>query len=283
MIVPKCISEQLLYNTVRIQTKNSYGTGSFFKFKIDDKNSVIVIITNKHVVNNNPREEVQFSLHTCNEKGEPDSNVEITLNAEWKFHPSQDLCYCYAADLFRATEQVCKKTAFVISNEETIVPNQMQLEDLNALEELVMVGYPVALRDEINNYPVFRRGYTANPPSVDFNMPGIGLVDMACFPGSSGSPIYVLNETGYRKKSGEYVLGGQRILLLGFLVSIPIYSAVGKMIQQALPVQQTQIAPSIQVATNLGYYIKSSQLSAFKTMITNDVLAEQAKGINKNG
>lgn len=54
-----------------------------------------------------------------------------------------------------------------------------------------MVGYPIGLADARNNYPIFRKGYTAAHPAVDFNEDGIGLVDMACFPGSSGSPIYI--------------------------------------------------------------------------------------------
>lgn len=57
-----------------------------------------------------------------------------------------------------------------------------------------MLGYPIGLADARNNYPIFRKGYTAAHPAVDFNEDGIGLVDMACFPGSSGSPIYILNE-----------------------------------------------------------------------------------------
>lgn len=73
-----------------------------------------------------------------------------------------------------------------MANDESIMATKEKLKDLSALEELVMVGYPIGLSDTRNNYPIFRKGYTSAHPAVDFNDDGIGLVDMACFPGSSG-------------------------------------------------------------------------------------------------
>ena len=35
-----------------------------------------------------------------------------------------------------------------------------KIKELSALEELVMVGYPIGLSDVRNNYPIFRKGYT---------------------------------------------------------------------------------------------------------------------------
>ena len=72
-----------------------------------------------------------------------------------------------------------------------------------------MVGYPIGLYDKINNLPIFRKGYTACHPSIDFNRKGIGLIDMACFPGSSGSPIYVLNEGLVKSKNGALYVGNR--------------------------------------------------------------------------
>lgn len=74
---------------------------------------------------------------------------------------------------------------FYIADDAGILATDEKIKDLSALEELVMVGYPIGLADARNNYPIFRKGYTAAHPAVDFNEDGIGLVDMACFPGSS--------------------------------------------------------------------------------------------------
>jgi len=67
MMKPQTTSEQMLFSTVRlVASNNSTGTGFFFNFTFDGNKTVPVIITNKHVVNNNQKEEVKFFLHTKN-------------------------------------------------------------------------------------------------------------------------------------------------------------------------------------------------------------------------
>lgn len=42
------------------------------------------------------------------------------------------------------------------------------MNKLDAMEDVIMVGYPVGLWDSVNNRPIFRRGITATDPKVDF-------------------------------------------------------------------------------------------------------------------
>ena len=181
---PVGISENMMYNTVRLETGNGSGTGSFFNFQIGES-IVPVIITNKHVINYNPSETATFFLHTANDNGEPEGNLKISFSTNWIFHDEKDICYCYINPLLHEIKRRYSKDIFFIANDESIIPNKEKLQELNALEELVMVGYPIGLWDSRNNYPIFRKGYTANHPAIDFNEDGIGLVDIACFPGSS--------------------------------------------------------------------------------------------------
>ena len=141
------------------------------------------------------------------------------------------------------------------------------LEELSALEELVMVGYPIGLWDKNNNFPIFRKGYTASHPAIDFNESGIGLVDMACFPGSSGSPIYILNEGGYKDKVGNLNWGQSRIIFIGTLFSGPIYDATGKLVVTDIPTSNQVVESYTGIMVNLGYYIKSSEILEFKNII----------------
>ena len=54
---PKTISECLMFSTVRLEAEDrSSGTGFFYTYNIDDENICQVLVTNKHVVNNNPEE-----------------------------------------------------------------------------------------------------------------------------------------------------------------------------------------------------------------------------------
>lgn len=264
---PISISERMMFNTVRlVASDRSSGTGYFYNFVIDNK-IVPVIITNKHVVNYNSNETMTFYLHLCNGENESNESYQVTLTLNWIFHSKKDLCFCFVNPVFEFVKKQTGKDVFYIAIDETILPSQKMLEELSALEELVMVGYPIGLWDKNNNFPIFRKGYTASHPAIDFNESGIGLVDMACFPGSSGSPIYILNEGGYKDKVGNLNWGQSRIIFIGTLFSGPIYDATGKLVVTDIPTSNQVVESHTGIMVNLGYYIKSSEILEFKNII----------------
>ncbi len=266
---PQTLSEQLMFNTVRlVASDGSTGTGFFYNFRIDDK-VIPILITNKHVVNNNPNEPMTFYLHLKTGDNESNENYPVQFVANWIFHSNQDLCFCFVNPLFQKVKMITGKEVFYIPIDDSIVATTQKLNELSALEELVMVGYPIGLWDSNNNFPIFRKGYTASHPALDFNNKGIGLVDMACFPGSSGSPIFILNELGYADKKGAYNIAS-RIIFLGVLFAGPQYNAQGDIVVKTIPTQQ-QIRANTPVMTNLGYYIKSTELEEFKKYISNNI------------
>ncbi len=264
---PISISERMMFNTVRlVASDRSSGTGYFYNFVIDNK-IVPVIITNKHVVNYNSNETMTFYLHLRNGENESNESYQVTLTLNWIFHSKKDLCFCFVNPVFEFVKKQTGKDVFYIAIDETIIPSQKMLEELSALEELVMVGYPIGLWDKNNNFPIFRKGYTASHPAIDFNESGIGLVDMACFPGSSGSPIYILNEGGYKDKVGNLNWGQSRIIFIGTLFSGPIYDATGKLVVTDIPTSNQVVESHTGIMVNLGYYIKSSEILEFKNII----------------
>ncbi len=196
----------------------------------------------------------------------------MTYKAHWFFHPRHDLCFCFANPVFEAVKQYAGKDVFSVTNDQSILATDDKLKDLRALEDVTMVGYPIGLWDEKNNLPIFRRGHTASHPALDFNEPGIGLVDMACFPGSSGSPIYILDEGGYRDKKGTTYVGMSRIIFLGVLFAGPQYTASGTLEVVNVPTQMT-VAPQTKVMTNLGYHIRAKELNEFQKMV--DIVSAQ--------
>lgn len=264
-IEAKTISEQMLYSTVRIVASNGgKGTGFFFTFSVDGKN-VPIIITNKHVVNYNDKENVNFSLHI--KDGEP---MDVNFSTEWFMHENQDLCFCFAGPLFNQIKEKNKKEVFYIGINEELIWDDKKLIELSAIENVVMVGYPNGLWDKENNFPIFRKGITASHPATDFNSKNVGAVDMACFPGSSGSPIFILNENGYSDKRGTTYMGAQRLIFLGILFEGPQFNAKGELIIENIPTQQ-KISSNTPVMINLGYYIKSSEIQTFKSLIENKI------------
>ena len=74
------------------------------------------------------------------------------------------------------------------------MPDATALAKLNAVEEIMMIGYPNGLWDAKNNLPIVRRGITGTPAFVDYNDKPEFVIDAACFPGSSGSPVFIVNQ-----------------------------------------------------------------------------------------
>ena len=273
MFQPKTISEQMQYNTVRLRTNsNSTGTGFFFQFRINNQN-IPVIITNKHVINDEENEEVNFFLHSKNKDGLDSEKINIKLKPKWYFHEDKDLCFCFFAPLLNQIKEQIHKEVFFIPITEDFVWDNTKLEELSAIEEIIMVGYPIGLWNKKNNLPLFRKGITASHPAFDFNTKNIGVVDMACFPGSSGSPIFILNENGFSDKKGTTHLGAKRVIFLGVLFQGPQFNTEGDLIIENIPTRQKVITP---LMVNLGYYIKSIELLNFKTTIEK-VLSEHNK------
>ena len=266
---PVSNSEILMYSTVRLTASDgSTGTGFFFQFEVEDK-LIPVIITNKHVVNYNPYETVTFKLHTGDYERKiiDETSVDVTLNEVWRFHPTHDLCFCYINPILeKVRQELDKRVFFTYITQKELISNS-QLEELNAMESVKMIGYPNGVWNEKHNLPRFRSGITASHPAVDFNEPGVGVVDMACFPGSSGSPIFILDENGYSDKNGNTYFGKSRIILLGVLFAGPIMTIDGKIVVE----KQNNIISKSSVMINLGYYAKSYELLSFIDIIKRDL------------
>jgi len=264
---PVGLTEKIMYSTVRISTNSGTGTGYFFNFHYENTN-VPVIVTNKHVVNYKKNEAVIIKFHTINpETKEIDKeSFELKAELEWIFHPDHDLCCTPLVRIIDYVKENYDKTIyFQHINEEHISPIE-KLQDLDAVESVLMVGYPIGLWDEKNNLPLFRQGITASHPALDFNNKGIGVIDIASFPGSSGSPIFIYNPGMYNDKTTNSINLGGRLIFLGTLYAGPMYNAKGDISIREIP---TSTEPTIHtpVMINLGYYIKSSELLVLKDII----------------
>lgn len=271
---PKSISENLMYSTVRITTNTNTGTGFFYKFNIKG-HDIPVIITNKHVVNYERKKTVTLLLHTGDytKKCIDPNSITINYEADWIHHPSQDLCFCFFNPLFEHVRATLNKNIFFCTLEDNLILDSKNLEDLNAIENVIMIGYPNGLWNKNDNLPLFRKGITSSHPGVNFKADNsdmqndnIGVVDMACFPGSSGSPIFILDENGYADKNGTIFLDGRRVIFLGILFAGPTMALDGEIVVQG----QQNISTKSSIMINLGYYIKSYELDVFKEIIENN-------------
>jgi hypothetical protein len=88
--------------------------------------------------------------------------------------------------------------------------------ELDAIEEVVFIGYPLGIYDAANLLPVARRGIIVSPISVDYEGMPVFLIDASVFPGSSGSPVYLIG-LGRR---GVLVTAPSPVICLGVLAAV---------------------------------------------------------------
>ena len=266
MIKPTAITEKLLFSTIMLETsKGGKGTGFYFLVELEDC-KFPVFITNRHVINDNPNEIVKFSLH-FNENGQPSKEIiHVNYEGKWFLHDKYDLAFTFVNPLFEEIKEKYNKDVFLIPIDESYIWDNKKLENLTAVENVLMYGYPIGLHDKKNVLPLIRYGVTATHPAIDFNGEKIGVVDMACFPGSSGSPIFIVNEGNYVDKKNNALVVGDRFIFLGVLYKGPVHNSEGKIVIKEIPMRQEIVSRTPQMI-NLGYYIKSEVILDFKKII----------------
>lgn len=284
MFAPIGMAEQLMYSTVRITFEDrdgacGSGTGFFYQQPFSDQKNLPLIVTNKHVVANTAKG--QFKVHLgeiVDAKMRPNGQSAIfefdNFESEWFMHPNDgvDLCAMPFGPL-QAHARDNKKEIFRVQLGPQLIPSQKELEDLDAVEEVIMVGYPNGLWDEANNFPLFRRGITASHPAIDFENQKIFVIDAACFPGSSGSPVVLINKGVVITKSGETKLGQHRAHLLGVLSSGPVFTAKGEIKRRTIPTSKKSFVET-NLMMNLGFVEKASEIQVLaKTMIEHHKLS----------
>lgn len=264
------ILEQLCFCTTRIETEDSvgnksFGTGFFFDLRVDDK-IMPLLITNKHVVEGS--EKGMFRMTRSNEEGQP-TYVDHTqiicqknFEQEWIPHPDPnvDLCVFPIGPLVN-NEEIGDNLFYKALRD--LIPTQADLKSLDAIEEIVMIGYPTGLWDSVNNMPIVRRGITATPVYLNYEGKREFVIDAACFPGSSGSPVLVCDVGGFRDKGGTLNWGRSRIMFLGILYAGPMLTITGEIQVLTIPDVQQQEMSISNIPTNLGFVIKSECILDF--------------------
>ncbi|WP_155760611.1 trypsin-like peptidase domain-containing protein [Stenotrophomonas maltophilia] len=141
--------------------------------------------------------------------------------------------------------------------EPSLVPND-ERKNVRAIEPIMMIGYPNGLWGEHNNRPLARRGSTASHPFLKWNGRQEFVIDAACFPGSSGSPVFLFEDIMFRTKDNSYTPGA-RAQLLGVLASGPLFTNEGTLVRRDIPTATTMV-PVVSSMMNLGNVVHADAL-----------------------
>lgn len=274
-------ADQLLHCTTRIEcilpgNVKSTGSGFFFNFEVSGQN-IPTIVTNKHVIENAVDGKLRFTL--CNKDWQVipgrfhDVNV-TEFEKAWILHPEKDVDLAIMPTQPLHMQFDTEETKLFRRNfNKSLIASNDQLNDLTAIEDVIMVGYPNGIWDKTNNLPLVRRGITATAAYNDYNGKKEFMIDMACFPGSSGSPVLLYNPGMYHAKGGGTVIG-TRVHLLGILYAGPQHTTEGELEIVEIPTTQT-IRPISRIPNNLGLVIKAEKLLNFEPILEKLVSKEK--------
>lgn len=277
------ISEQLFFTTVRIDTAatngdHGSGTGFFFSHKVGDQNFPF-IVTNKHVVMG-MREGALSFLQRQDQRPSLGNGFRLGIEGwsqAWFGHPSPDIdiAICPFAPLEAEIKDQHGIDLFYRYVNSEMIPNEQQLKDLDAVESVTFIGYPNGIWDSKNLLPVARRGTTASPIEVDFEHTPRFLIDASVFGGSSGSPVFILNQGSWAQKNGGLV-AGSRLYFVGVIAAVFFRTQFNQIVAVPIPTQ-TQPMAKQQEMIDLGIVFKArtvvETIEAFLKARGVDVLA----------
>lgn len=268
MIEPKSIRENIFFTTVRIEVSLldgslSVGTG-FIYSHVEDEKKYPFVVTNKHVVKNSIKGKMIFNL--------ADGNKPILGNiytieypgpdfeSVWIGHPDEDIDVAIMP-FGPVLEELSKKgiQIFFKSITPSLIPTDEDTrEKIDAIEDIIFIGYPNNIYDRKNMIPVARKGITATPASIDYEGTPAFLIDASIFPGSSGSPVFICNTGSYSDKSG-CMIGSSRLYFMGILASVFTRSEINKIEPVNIPTTKIPAVRTTQMI-DLGIVYKSTTI-----------------------
>jgi Trypsin-like peptidase domain len=255
------------------------GTGFIWSFPLSDSPDTIsipAIVTNKHVVAHATQLSTTISLvakETHSSLKEDFSGVAVEhkvvvisdLQDKIVHHPSPDvdLCALPIEKLVNSLQETYSlRHVFLNANYLLEGPDK---ELIHSIEPIVMIGYPNGLWDEVNNLPIARTGRAATHALVKWQGRSEFLVDTACFPGSSGSPVFLFQD-GMFRSSMAAISPGTLIAFLGILWGGSTMSISGSMTPRAIPTSANDV-PKFDAMLNLGFVVNSDEILILQEQI----------------
>lgn len=253
-------SDRLVRSTVKIEAVNddttiATGSGMLMYVPLTSRGRdefVLGVVTNKHVV-------VGATHAICRlAKKTGDKNIIIKSNVGAAImHPNDNIDLCFLplpSDIYNNDIH----SSWFISSDDIFTFDK--LNELTSIERVVMIGYPDGIIDTKNLYPITRQGVTATPAFENLDGKPDFMIDCACFPGSSGSPVFIFDQGLIVRKNNEVILGTSRFGLLGFLYAGPVMNQEGKILSARPPINLNEMV-EVPLMLNLGICVRADEIN----------------------
>lgn len=260
----RSLSENLLFVTVRIDTVDANGNGGsgtgFIFLHNYNGNEVLSVVTNKHVIDGAVRGGITFIKQ---DSGNPKLGESFRVDFDnfesvWIGHPDKEVDIAVTPlvpllDFMKVKHNVDVFFKYISSES---IPTDSDIAEIDALEEVVFVGYPNGIWDSKHYTPIIRKGTTATPYALDFEGSRKFIIDASVFGGSSGSPLFLLNSGTYTKKDGGTVIGS-RFFFLGVVAAVFFKRSVNDIVSLPIPTSSKHVVVD-QEMIDLGIVYKAT-------------------------
>lgn len=213
--------ERLFYTTVHIEKeladgRRFGGTGFIVSLKGTGFSDEF-LVTNKHVIAEGKLGTIRF--HSIDRPFTKWKGYKLEIHEfehYWIGHrdPKVDVAIM-SMSLIKKQAAKSGKNLFYQAIPQAMFPTDHQLDTLDAIDEVLFVGYPSGIYDSAHYLPIVRRGISASPLQVDYENQPQFLIDASVFPGSSGSPVFTFS----KGQSIEFH-GNQPTVTSGYLLGV---------------------------------------------------------------
>jgi len=257
------IADQLFFATVRIDTADAKGqkgsgTGFLFAHTRDGKEYPFVV-TNKHVAKDADKGGITFIKRRGDKPSLGDAfRIDFdNFETVWHGHPDPevDITVTPLVPLVKFMEGRGVEVFYRLVAS-TNIPTEDQLKELDAIEDVVFVGYPNGIWDQKNYIPIARTGTTATPLSIDYEGQKKFLIDASVFGGSSGSPVFIYKSGAFATKGGPTKIG-TLFYFVGVVAAVYFKTAAHDIISLPIPTNMRNVALDKEML-DLGIVFKGS-------------------------
>ena len=205
--------------------------------------------------------------------------TSITLrHDDWKWtgHPSADIDIAMLPFICSDHLDRSVRTRYGRCIQTDIVPKQNEIADFDAIDDVLFVGYPSGIYDQVNHVPISRKGITATPLALDYEGKPIVLIDASVFPGSSGSPVFIYKSGDWTTRKGE-IRYGPSIFLVGVLSGGFFCDTDGSIKLEDIP---TSVMPTVnaQEMIDLGVVYKARTVVETIEHLIGELVKRRASG-----